>query len=122
VSNGWFQVQGAQTGTGSGQRTNLGPFAIPFGSVTDISELDLVPGTTTIPIPEKSGGVAIIPPIGAPPAGVTLAMKTVPGDSGIRISTAQPTFLEWDEANEAEPANLYLVVGVGNITVTVQFL
>lgn len=121
MANGSFSIQGYQTGTPSGGRVNLGPFSVPMGAVADVQQLALSAGTATIPVPEASSGVCIIPPIGNPPGGVTLKFKTVSGDSGTFISTAQPSILEWDEANENEPANIYLVAS-GNITVTVQFV
>jgi hypothetical protein len=53
---------------------------------------------------------------------VTLKVKTVSGDSGTFISTQQPTMYEWDVENSEVPANLYLVVAGGSITLGVQFL
>lgn len=122
MTNGYFTLAGYQVGTPAGNRTNLGPFNFPASDVTNVQELTLAPGTTTIPVPGGSFGVAIIPPIGAPPAGVTLKSKTVSGDSGDFISTEAPSLLEWDVTNGHVPADLYLVVAGGNITVTVQFL
>lgn len=121
VSNGYFTIQGYQVGTPAANRVNLGPFNMPFGTVTDVQQFALTAGTTTIPVPDGTLGVAIIPPIGAPPGGVTLKFKTVPGDSGTFISTSTPSLMQWDEANEQEPTNIYLVAS-GNITVTVQLL
>jgi hypothetical protein len=122
MSNGYFSIQGYQVNTPSSQRTDFGPFNVPFGTVTDVVQYTLAAGTTTIAVPDGTNGVAIVPPIGNPPAGVTLKFKTVLGDSGTFISTAQPSEIQWDEANEQEPANIYLVVAGGSITVTVQFL
>lgn len=121
MTTGYFSVQGYQTETASGGRTNLGPFNVPFGPVTDIATYAMTAQTLTIAVPPTSEGVAIIPPIGSPPAGVTLKMKTVSGDSGTFISTEQPTLIEWDNTNAEVPADLYLVAS-GNITVAVQFL
>ena len=121
MSFGYFTVQGYQTGTPSGGRINLGPFSIPFGNANVVQEYALTAGSTTIPVPATSEGVAIIPPIGSPPAGVTLKQKTVSGDSGEFISTEQPSLIQWDTVNNEVPANLYLVAS-GNITVTVQFV
>ena len=122
MTNGYFTIQGYQTGTPAGNRTNLGPFNVSFSDVTDIQQFNLTPGTTTIPVPAGSFGVAIVPPIGAPPAGVTLKQKTVSGDSGEFISTAYPAIIMWDTLNSEVPADLYLVVAGGDITVSVQFL
>jgi hypothetical protein len=123
MSNGYFAIQGYQTGTEAAGRANLGPFAVPFGTITNIQELALTAGGSpyTIPVPAGTKGVAVIPPIGSPPAGVTLKWKTVLGDSGDFISTQQPSIMEWDTVNSHVPANLYLVAS-GNITVTVFFL
>jgi len=121
VSNGYFSIQGYQINPVSSQRTNLGIFSVPYGGVTFVEEFARTSGTTTIPISSSSFGVAIIPPIGSPPMGVTLKMKTVSGDSGIFISTAEPTLVEWDTTNSEVPTDLYLVAS-GNITVTVQYL
>lgn len=122
MTNGYFTIQGYQTGTPSGGRTNLGPFNISFSDVTSVQELTLAPGTTTIAVPAGSFGVAVIPPIGAPPDGVTLKWKTVSGDSGDYISTEYPSLELWDTVNDHVPADLYLVAAGGDITVTVQFL
>jgi hypothetical protein len=122
VSNGYFSVQGYQTGTPSAGRVNLGPFNISFGGVNEILEFTLGAGTQTIAVPTGSFGVAIIPPIGSPPAGVSLKLKTNSGDSGDFISTQAPSILEWDTVNSHVPANIYLVVAGGSITVSVQFL
>jgi hypothetical protein len=121
VSNGYFSIQGYQIETAAANRTNLGPYNVSFGPVTDITTYNFTAGTTTISVPISSYGVAIIPPIGAPPAGVTLKFKTNSGDSGDFISTAQPFVMEWDRANSHVPANIYLVSS-GNIAVVVQFL
>ena len=121
MSNGYFSIQGYQIGTATAQRTNLGPYSVPYGGVTFVEEFALTSGTTTIPINSGSSGVAIIPPIGNPPAGVTLKFKTNSGDSGDYISTQQPTLIEWDTVNSHVPANIYLVAS-GNITVSVQYL
>jgi hypothetical protein len=122
MSNGYFSIQGYQVETAAVGRSNLGPFNIPFGTVTETLTETLAAGTATIPVPAGSKGVAIIPPIGAPPAGVTLKLKTVSGDSGSFISTEQPSLLEWDTTNSEVPADIYLVVAGGSITVGVQFL
>ena len=121
MSNGYFSIQGYQVQTPNVGRTDLGPFNVPFGAVTEVLSEVLSAGTVTIPVPAGTKGVAIIPPIGAPPAGVTLKLKTVSGDSGDFISTQQPSLLEWDTVNNHVPANIYLVAS-GNITVGVQFL
>jgi len=121
VTTGYFSLQGYQLNTVTAQRTNLGPFNVAFSGVTSVTEYFLTSGTTTIAVPSGSFGVAIIPPIGSPPMGVTLKMKTVSGDSGIFISTAEPTLVEWDTTNSEVPTDLYLVAS-GNITVTVQYL
>jgi len=121
VSNGYFSVQGYQIGTATSQRTNLGIFNVPYGGVTFVEGFGLTSGSTTIAINPFSFGVAIIPPIGSPPSGVTLKFKTVSGDSGVFISTAQPTLIEWDTTNSEVPSDIYLVAS-GNITVTVQSL
>jgi hypothetical protein len=122
VTNGYFSVQGYQTETANVGRTNLGPFNVPFGPVTEVLTETLSAGTVTIPVPAGSYGVAIIPPIGAPPTGVTLKIKTVSGDSGTFISTQQPTIFEWDTVNTEVPADIYLVVAGGSITVGIQYL
>lgn len=122
MSNGYFSIQGYQVQTASGGRSDLGPFNIPFGTVGETLTETLTPGTTTIAVPAGSKGVAVIPPIGAPPAGVTLKLKTVSGDSGSFISTQQPSLLEWDTVNNEVPADIYLVCAGGDITVGVQFL
>lgn len=121
MSNGYFSIQGYQVETAPVGRTNLGPFNVPFGTVTDIATFPLTAGTQTIAVPAGSFGVAVIPPIGSPPAGVTLKFKTVIGDQGTFISTEQPTVIEWDTVNAEVPADLYLVAS-GAITVAVQFL
>lgn len=121
MSNGYFSVQGYQTETASAGRTNLGPFNVPFGSVTDIATYAMTAETLTIPVPAGSKGVAIIPPIGSPPSGVTLKFKTVSGDSGTFISTEYPSLFEWDTVNTEVPANIYLTAS-GAITVAVQSL
>ena len=121
MANGYFSIQGYQIATPSASRNDLGPFNIAFGTVDWGQQFALTAGTTTIAVPDGTAGVCIIPPIGAPPGGVTLKFKTVSGDSGTFISTAQPSLIEWDEANEQEPANIYLVAS-GNITVDVRFL
>jgi hypothetical protein len=122
VTNGYFSIQGYQTETASVGRSNLGPFNVPFGPVTEVLTETLSAGTATIPVPAGSFGVAIIPPLGAPPAGVTLKVKTVSGDSGTFISTEQPTIFEWDTENSEVPTDLYLVVAGGDITLGLQFL
>jgi len=122
LSNGYFFIQGYQISTPSAGRTNLGPFNVPFGTVTNVQELTLGAGTATIAVPSGSQGVCIIPPIGSPPVGVTMKFKTVSGDSGTFISTQQPTEVQWDTANSEVPADIYLVVAGGSITVTVQYL
>lgn len=122
MTTGFFSVQGTQKGTAAGNQQTLGPYNVPFGSVSDVTESILAPGTTAFPVPGGSNGVAIIPPIGSPPGGVVMKMKTVLGDSGTPISTQQPTLLEWDIVNVGQvPANLYLVVSGGGIIVVVQF-
>jgi hypothetical protein len=121
-TNGYWSLQGYQTETAAVGRSNLGPFNVPFGPVTELLTESLVPGTLTIPVPAGTFGVAIIPPIGAPPAGVTLKVKTVSGDSGIYVSTQQPSIIEWDTVNAEVPADIYLVCAGGDITVGVQFL
>jgi hypothetical protein len=121
MTNGYFSVQGYQTETAVG-RVNIGPYNVPFSGVSEVLTDTLAAGTATIPVPSGSFGVAILPPIGSPPAGVTLKMKTVSGDSGTFISTEQPTIIEWDVFNSEVPADLYLVVAGGSITVGIQFL
>ena len=122
MSNGYFSVQGYQVETPTTGRTNLGPFNVPFSPVTDVQQFTSGAATLTIPVPPGSFGVAIIPPIGAPPAGVTLKLKTNSADSGDFISTEQPSILEWDVTNSHVPSNVYLVIAGGTITVGVQFL
>jgi hypothetical protein len=51
VSNGYFSVQGYQTETPSVGRTNLGPFNVPFGPITEVLNQTLAAGTTTIAVP-----------------------------------------------------------------------
>jgi hypothetical protein len=122
VTTGYFSIQGYQLNTSTSQRTNLGPFNVPFSGVTDITELTLPTGTTTIGVPGGSNGVAIIPPIGSPPVGVTMKFKTVSGDSGTFISTAEPFLMQWDVTTPNVPANIYLVVAGGSILTVIQFL
>lgn len=122
MSNGYFSIQGYQVQTPTSNRTNLGPFNVPMSAVTDVQQFTQGAGSLTIPVPAGSYGVAVIPPIGAPPAGVTLKLKTNSGDSGDYISTQQPSILEWDYTNSHVPANIYLVVAGGTITVGIQFL
>ena len=121
MSFGFFSIQGTQSGTGASNRTTLGPFNVAFGSVTDIRYLVLTTGTTTLPVPAGTQGVAIIPPFGNPPGGVTLKFKTVSGDTGTFISTSMPSEIQWDTTNSEVPANIYLVAS-GTIDVTVQFI
>jgi hypothetical protein len=121
VSYGFFSVQGTQAGTAAGNRQTLGPFNVPFGPIVDTVYYTLTAGTQTIPCSPSCLGVCIIPPIGNPPGGVTLKLKTVPGDSGIFISTEEPTIVQWDAVNSEVPGDIYLVAS-GNIDVTVQFL
>jgi hypothetical protein len=121
VTYGYFSVSGAQTGTAAVGRQTIGPFNVPFGDISEVVTDTLSAGTTTIAVPTGALGVAVIPPIGSPPAGVTLKIKTVSGDSGIYISTSQPTIIEFDSTNSEVPANVYLVAS-GSITVAVQFL
>ena len=122
MSNGYFSIQGYQVATPSAGRTNLGPFNIPFGTVTNVQEITISTGTTGIFVPAGTNGVAIIPPIGSPPVGVSLKLKTNSGDSGDFISTQQPSELQWDVTNSHVPAEIFLVVAGGTITLTVQFL
>jgi hypothetical protein len=122
MSNGFFSIQGAQINTAQAGRVPLGPFNIPFGTVAYVETLSLTAGTTAVAVPAGASGVAIIPPIGAPPGGVTLKQKTVSGDSGEFISTEYPTVIEFDTVTPNVPANLYLVAAGGSITVVVQFV
>ena len=122
MSNGYFSIQGYQVSTPSAGRTNLGPFNVPFGTITNVQEITISTGTTQIFVQTGTNGVCIIPPIGSPPAGVTLKFKTNSGDSGDYISTQQPTEIQWDTANSHVPSSIYLVVAGGSITLTVQFL
>ena len=122
MSTGYFSIQGYQVETPLGGRVNLGPFNVPFSAVTDVQQFTITSATQTIAVPSGSFGVAIIPPIGAPPSGVTLKIKTVLGDSGIFICTEEPTVIEWDVHNTEVPADIYLVVAGGTITLAVQFL
>jgi hypothetical protein len=122
LSYGFFSVQGTQSGTPASNQTTLGPFNVPFGGVGGSSTLTLSTGTTTFPVPAGALGVAIIPPIGNPPGGVTLRYKQVSGDTGSYISTEQPTIHEFDTVNSEVPADVYLVVAGGSIQVTVQWL
>ena len=122
MSNGYFSIQGYQQETALVGRTNLGPFNVPFSAVSDAQQYSITSATQTIAVPSGSYGVAIIPPIGAPPAGVTMKFKTNSGDSGDYISTEQPSVIEWDVTNSHVPADIYLVVAGGNIVVGVQFL
>lgn len=122
MTTGYFSIQGYQLNTSTSQRTNLGPFNTPFSGVTDITELTLTTGTTTIGVPGGSAGVCIIPPIGSPPAGVTLKFKTNSGDTGDFISTQAPMIMEWDTVNSHVPTNIYLVVAGGSIITVIQFL
>jgi hypothetical protein len=121
TTNGYYSIQGYQIETPSGGRINLGPFNVPMSAVSEVLQFALTAGTQTIAVPTGTFGVAVIPPIGAPPAGVTLKLKTNSGDSGDFISTAYPSILEFDHVNNHVPANVYLVSS-GNITVGVQFL
>lgn len=122
MSNGYFSVQGYQTETPQGGRSNLGPFNVPFGAAVGIVAEDLSTGTTAFAVPSGVKGVAVIPPIGSPPASVTLKVKTVSGDSGIFVSTEYPTIIEFDTVNNEVPATIYLVVAGGSIEVCLQFL
>jgi hypothetical protein len=122
MSNGYFSIQGYQIETPLVGRINLGPFNVPFSGVGEASQYSQAAGTLSVAVPSGSFGVAIIPPIGAPPAGVTMKFKTVSGDSGTYISTEEPTIVEWDTVNSEVPADMYLVVAGGTIVVGVQFL
>jgi hypothetical protein len=121
VSNGFFSIQGRQVATPAANSQTVGPFNIPFSPTASVFSGSLGAGTTTDPVPAGSFGCVIIPPIGNPPGGVTLKMKTVSGDSGTFISTQQPTEIQWDTVNGEVPADLYLVVAGGSIEVVVQF-
>ncbi|MGA9527150.1 MAG: hypothetical protein WBS24_03430 [Terriglobales bacterium] len=116
MSNGFFSIQGQQTGTAQGSRVPLGPFNVPFGDVTDIQTVT-VNTTATIAVPAGALGVAITPPIGNTTP--SLKFKTVSGDQGTFIGPGQPTVIEFDPANL--PADVYLVSG-GSVVVVVQFL
>jgi hypothetical protein len=122
MTTGYFSIQGYQVETPIVGRANLGPFNVPFSGVTDSQQFTITSATQTVAVPSGSYGVCIIPPIGAPPAGVSLKLKTNSGDSGDYISTQEPSLLEWDYLNSHVPANIYLVVAGGTITLGVQFL
>lgn len=115
MTYGTWQLAGVQSGTAQGGQTSLGPFAIAFGPVTEVSPV-LVNTTATVSIPATAAGVCIIPPIGNTTP--SIKFKTVSGDSGTFIDPGQPTLVQFDANNQ--PANLYLVSG-SSVTVTVQF-
>lgn len=122
MTTGYFSIQGYQL-PAAGNRINLGPYNIPMSGVGEQLQETVSAGTTTIAVPSGAHGVAIIPPFGNPPAGVTVEFKTVNADTGAFISTEYPTIFEFDTVNAGKvPANIYLTVAGGPITLTVQFL
>jgi hypothetical protein len=116
ASNGFYSIQGIQTGTAQGGRVPLGPFNVPFGDVTDIQTVT-VNTTATIAVPAGAQGVSISPP----PGNLTpsLKFKTVSGDSGTFIGPGTPSVIQFDPENL--PADIYLVSG-GSVVVAVQFI
>lgn len=115
ASNGFYSIQGIQTGTGVG-RVPLGPFNVPFGDVTEVLT-ETVNTAVTIPVPPGAQGVSISPPPGNTTP--SLKVKTVSGDSGTFIGPGTPSVIQFDPANL--PANIYLVSS-GSVVVVVQFI
>jgi hypothetical protein len=93
----------------------IGPFAIPCSGKQDTVTVT-VNTTVTQPVPAASAGVIIVPPTGST---VALTMKTVSGDTGMRINPGLPTFYDFDSA--AVPSNLYLV-SASSVAVVLQFI
>lgn len=115
MTYGTWQLAGVQSGTGSGGEVYLGPYAVAFGSAQ--KSIPFVVNTTaTVPVPTGALGVCIVPPIGNTTP--SLSVKTVSGDTGIRIAPGGPTLIEFDSA--AVPSNIYLVSG-SNVTVQLIF-
>lgn len=117
ASNGFYSVQGIQTGTPPG-RVPLGPFNVPFGDVTEILT-ETVNTSATIPVPAGAQGVAIIPPPGNTTPSLEFSMVSLANAVGNFIGPGTPTVVQFDPAHL--PANIYLVSG-GSVVVVVQFI
>jgi hypothetical protein len=118
LSNGTFQIAGVQIDTASAGQASLGPFALPFGAVSDIQTV-LVNTTATIAVPAFSFGVCVIPPIGNTTPSLEWSTVSYANAAGNHIAPGSPSIWEFDGSNF--PSNLYLVSG-GSVNVVVQFI
>lgn len=115
LTNGALYLSGIQQALPGAGIQGIGPFAIPCSGKQDTVTVT-VNTTSTIAVPLASAGALIIPPTGST---VALTMKTVNGDTGMRINPGLPTFYDFDSA--AVPSNLFLV-SASSVAVVVQFI
>ena len=116
MSNGFFNIVGTQTAGPNYGAQELGPFTINFAAPVHIVTVT-VADTQTVGVTPDSGGVFILPPEGNTTP--SISVRTVLGDTGIRINPGGPTYLDWDPA--AIPTNLYFTSG-GSVNITLQFV
>lgn len=119
MSFGTFQIQGVQSGTSAGGESNLGPYALNFGSALVVQQV-VVNTTATVAVPTGALGVCVTAPLGnTTPSLEWSTVSLANASAGNFIAPGGPSIWEFDPAHL--PSNLYLNSG-GNVTVQVQFL